>query len=136
VPGPLGQLVLNVEEVMRHLALESVDKPLACRSAPDPRDNARTPSSGRRALFLGCYASERVDRNPRYGSKRREFYDWTQQARSIVVSLVRGSAPLGQRSHPVVQYQGGALHRSDWPAASPPSVEQPSSTTMDPLCPK
>jgi hypothetical protein len=38
VPGPLGQLVLNVEEVMRHLVLVNVDKP-----APDPRDNARNP---------------------------------------------------------------------------------------------
>ena len=37
VPGPLGQLALNVEEAIRHLVLESVEVRL------DPRDNARTP---------------------------------------------------------------------------------------------
>ncbi len=68
-------------------------------SAPDPRDNARIPCSGRRALFLGC-----TPRNVWIGTlgtaqKCRDFHDWTQQdpARSIVVSLLRGSAPLGQR---------------------------------------
>jgi len=34
VPGPLGQLALNVEEVMLHLVLESVDKPRIPATTP------------------------------------------------------------------------------------------------------
>jgi hypothetical protein len=33
-------------------------------SAPHPRDNARIPYSGRRALYLGCRASERCGSEP------------------------------------------------------------------------
>jgi hypothetical protein len=67
-----------------------------------PRILATTPALPDREdgrCSLAVRASERVDRNPRYGSKCRDFYDWTQQdpARSIIVSLLRGSAPLGQR---------------------------------------
>jgi hypothetical protein len=108
-------------------------------SAPTP---ATTPAflvgeGGRCSSVVG--ASEHVDRNPRYGSKCRDFHDWTP-ARSSWVDCrqfaSRFSPARAMSGHPMIQHQGGALHRSDQPDASPPSVEQPSVTTMDPSGPQ
>jgi hypothetical protein len=114
----------------------TLDNPFPCRFRPDLRDNARIPCSGRRALSSVVGASERVDRNPRYGSKCRDSYDWAP-ARSCQVDCrqfaSRFSPARATSGHPMIQSQGDALHRSDHPDASPPLVEeQPSSTTMDP----
>jgi hypothetical protein len=113
-----------------------------CAVLIPPRIPATTPAflvreSGRCSSVIR--ASEPVDRNPRYGSKCRDFYDWTQQdpARSICRQFASRFSPARATSgHPMIQNRGGALRRYDHPDASPPSVEQPSSTTMVPSGPK
>jgi hypothetical protein len=90
---------LEVHLVSRWNATAKIGQPAAVLNPP--RIPATTPAflvrEGGRCSSV-VRASDHVDRNPRYGSKCRDFHDWTRQdpARSIVVSLLRGSAPLGQ----------------------------------------
>jgi hypothetical protein len=123
-PGARGHLV------SRWNATANIGRPAAVLIPP--RIPATTPAflvreSGRCSSVIR--ASERVDRNPRYGSKCLDFHDW-MPAGSCQVDCrqfaSRFSPARATSSHPMIQNRGGALHRSDDPDASPPSVEQPS----------
>jgi hypothetical protein len=90
---------LEVHLVSRWNATANIGQPAAVLIPP--RILATTPAflvrEGARCssvVRLGTYGSE-----PSVRLKCRDFHDWTQQhpAKSIVVSLLRGSAPIGQR---------------------------------------
>ena len=104
------------------------------------RDNARILCSRMRALFLGCWRLGTFGSEPSVRLKCRDFHDWTPTGSCWVDCrqfASRFSPARATSGHPMIQNQGGALHRPDRPDASPPLVEeQPSPTTMDPSGPQ